>query len=102
MCPRELSKNCACVRLILMEHRGCGAIGRIAGIRREELGWSDARPGEEIALARAALEAPSSSERRLTPRRRLWGSSAVQVQVQVQVRWWGGPSAGRRRVGPRR
>jgi glycerol-3-phosphate dehydrogenase len=43
-------------RLAFTDHRGRGAIARVAGIMREELGWSDARLGEEMAMAHAALD----------------------------------------------
>jgi len=44
-------------RLAFTDHRGRGAIARIASLMREELGWSDSRLVDELAIARAALDA---------------------------------------------
>jgi glycerol-3-phosphate dehydrogenase len=44
-------------RLAFTDHRGRNAVARIAALMGAELGWSDARLVEEMALARAALDA---------------------------------------------
>jgi glycerol-3-phosphate dehydrogenase len=56
-CERVVDVLFRRTRLAFTSHRGRPAIGRIAAIMREELGWSDARVAEEIALANAALAA---------------------------------------------
>ncbi len=43
-------------RLAFTPHRGRQALGRIAGVMREELGWSDQRTADELALCRALLD----------------------------------------------
>jgi len=43
-------------RLAFTPHRGRPALGRIAGIMREELGWSDVRTAEELARCRRLLD----------------------------------------------
>lgn len=44
-------------RLAFTDHRGRSAVARVAALMREELGWSDARLVDEMAMARAAIEA---------------------------------------------
>lgn len=44
-------------RMAFTDHRGRGAIARVASLMREELGWSDSRLVEELAMARAAIDA---------------------------------------------
>lgn len=43
-------------RLAFTPHRGRPALGRIAGVMREELGWSDVRTAEELARCRKLLD----------------------------------------------
>ena len=49
-------------RLAFTDHRGRGAVARVAALMREELGWSDARLVEEMAMARAAIDATDPAE----------------------------------------
>lgn len=44
-------------RLAFTDHRGRNAVARIAALMGQELGWSDNRLVEEMALARAAIDA---------------------------------------------
>ena len=43
-------------RLAFTPHRGRPALARIAGVMREELGWSDVRTAEELAHCRKLLD----------------------------------------------
>ena len=43
-------------RLAFTPHRGRPALGRIAGVMREELGWSDQRVADELARCRKLLD----------------------------------------------
>lgn len=49
-------------RLAFTDHRGRGAVARIAALMREELGWSDSRLVEEMAMARAAIDATDAAK----------------------------------------
>lgn len=58
-------ESCECVtdflfrrtRMAFTDHRGRGAVAGVAALMREELGWSDSRLVDEMAMARAAIDA---------------------------------------------